>query len=91
MQAWADYDGDGYLDLAVANHFSTTTPVPPWALLHNRAHGKFTAVTNSPLAAIRDWSSCLDWMDYDGDGDLDLIAMRTEYDPMPCSSTRGVS
>ncbi|HOY59615.1 MAG TPA: FG-GAP-like repeat-containing protein, partial [Verrucomicrobiota bacterium] len=79
VQAWADYDGDGHLDLVVANHVYSSTSM---TLLHNSANGKFTAVTDSPLAAISDFWTSLDWVDYDGDGDLDLIASRSWSGPM---------
>ncbi|HOY60000.1 MAG TPA: FG-GAP-like repeat-containing protein [Verrucomicrobiota bacterium] len=82
LQAWADYDGDGYLDLAVANHYGYLTPLPPMALLHNSANGKFRAVTSSPLAAIRAYATSMNWVDYDGDGDLDLITTGSTFQPM---------
>ena len=67
---WADYDGDGNLDL-----FGTTTGNPDQVdlMFHNLGGGQFLRVTNSPLAEIRDISVAPVWGDYDNDGDLDLF------------------
>lgn len=80
--AWADYDGDGFVDLYVANY---ETP-GNWAegalsrgnrdfLWRNNGDGTFTDVTDD--AGLRPFAgdNCgrgVNWADYDRDGDQDL-------------------
>jgi len=66
---WGDYDNDGDLDLVLTGKvdgcgtFITT-------LYENTPGGVFLEVPTSLSYATR---SSLDWGDYDGDGDLDLV------------------
>jgi len=65
--SWADYDGDGDLDLYVANGYEQSN-----CLFRNEGGGTFTRVTQGPMVTTAvDWTS-LAWADYDNDGDLDL-------------------
>ena len=67
--AWADYDGDGDLDVAVSGwDFDYTFVI---AKIFNNSGGTFTDIGAS-LTGVYEGS--LDWGDYDGDGDLDLFA-----------------
>jgi hypothetical protein len=65
--AWADYDGDGDLDLYVAN-------AAPGAnvLYQNHGNGAFTDVASEASVGDTGDSRGAAWADYDGDGDLDL-------------------
>src|SRR5439155_1077149 len=67
--AWADYDGDGWPDLYVANEFGQN------ALYHNERDGTFTDVSDA--AGVRDtqWGWSAEFLDYDNDGRLDLYAV----------------
>jgi hypothetical protein len=70
---WGDYDGDGFLDLYVANGEAASTYFPD-ILYHNNGDGTFTDVTVS--AGIDDYSDPaygrgVAWADFDDDGDLD--------------------
>ena len=66
--AWADYDVDGDLDLAVAGIGDDR--VPALRLYSNEGRGQLSAANSSSLTGIQ--SSDLAWGDYDGDGDADL-------------------
>ncbi|MEQ8763430.1 MAG: FG-GAP-like repeat-containing protein [Planctomycetota bacterium] len=71
--AWADFDGDGDLDLAaVGNHHSN-------ALYRNDGDGKFTDVAKEAgVAEPVDGWGCL-FADYDNDGDEDLLIVRAGW------------
>lgn len=69
--AWGDYDGDGNIDVAVAN--DDHTQAKPIHLYHNNGDGTFTRVTEGILATDPISAFCLAWTDQDNDGDLDLF------------------
>jgi len=66
--AWGDYDNDGDLDLYVA----TTYPFQFSRLYRNEAGARFSDVTYLAGAATELNGRAL-WVDYDRDGDLDLV------------------
>ncbi len=74
--AWADYDGDGWLDLFVG-HESKPGDVHPCQLFHNNHDGTFTEV-QAPGAGAGKLGSNLGfvkgvtWGDYNNDGRPDL-------------------
>ena len=65
--AWADYDGDGWPDLYVANEFGDN------ALYRNQGDGTFR--DRAAEAGVTDGGAGMGvaWGDYDGDGDPDLF------------------
>ncbi|MDX2285615.1 MAG: FG-GAP-like repeat-containing protein [Bacteroidia bacterium] len=69
--AWADYDRDGDLDLAVSG--ATATGQSSRIFRNDGIRGGFTQLTSvqAPLAAVKDGS--LAWADYDRDGFMDLL------------------
>jgi len=67
--AWADYDNDGNLDLAVA---------APVRLYRNQGGKLVDATRSAGLAGARDgWDVC--WGDYNGDGHEDLYIVRSGF------------
>jgi hypothetical protein len=64
--AWADFDGDGDIDL-----FYATADCPGDRLLRNDGNGLFTDVTPPPLYDPSYGRGC-SWADFDNDGDQDL-------------------
>ena len=65
LAAWADYDGDGWLDLYVINYRSSNI------VYRNRGDGTFEDVTER-LGMEMD-AHVASWADYDADGDADLL------------------
>lgn len=68
--AWADYDGDGWLDFAMALYSGEVR-------LYRNDHGKFVSVGEqlglpSKSGALGDVPVAIAWGDYDRDGDLDF-------------------
>jgi len=63
-----DYDGDGDLDLYVAN-------LGPNKLFRNDGGGRFTDVTDEAGVAGQGWSAGCIFTDYDLDGDYDLFVV----------------
>ena len=73
-----DFDGDGDLDLFLG---SRSVPgsygmSPVQYLLENDGHGHFEDVTDSGLGDLKNMGMVTDaaWMDFDRDGDPDLVA-----------------
>ena len=67
--AWGDYDGDGDLDLYVVNREQSN------ALYKNDGTGHFTEVACEASIDNTDIGHAASWVDYDGDGDLDLAVV----------------
>jgi hypothetical protein len=69
--AWGDYDNDGDADLYVANN-GFNPAINNNALYRNDGNWTFTKITGSPAVEDQRPSCSADWVDCDGDGDLDL-------------------
>jgi hypothetical protein len=77
LTAWGDFDRDGFLDAFLDSEFCFSWGPATNALLHNNGDGTFAAVTNSVLNIRNDsvlWSYAVD---YDNDGALDLVPVRS--------------
>jgi hypothetical protein len=64
--AWADFDGDGWVDLYVANDISDN------AMYRNLGNGKFEDISHSAWVADYRGAMGLAVADYDRDGDQDI-------------------
>jgi len=69
--AWADYDGDGDLDLYIGNE-GTADAVYPSQLFQNQGDGTFRDVAVAAGVAFPGYAKGVAWGDYDDDGDPDL-------------------
>lgn len=72
--SWVDYDGDGWLDLYVAN--GGLSSVAASFLYRNRGDGTFERITEGPLVTDSAAHTGPAWGDYDDDGDPDLFIAR---------------
>ncbi|MBI2505922.1 MAG: CRTAC1 family protein [Candidatus Latescibacteria bacterium] len=76
--SWADYDGDGHLDLCATSYGENQ-------LYHNQGGGAFAEVgRQAGIGGTRGFWSGASWGDYDRDGDLDLYIcgyVQYRYDP----------
>jgi tetratricopeptide (TPR) repeat protein len=79
--AWGDADGDGWVDLAIANEVGPIdasdaerrqSPARV-ALYHNNHDGTFTDITERTGIDFRGWGMAVAWADYDSDSHLDLL------------------
>ncbi|HEY5910047.1 MAG TPA: FG-GAP-like repeat-containing protein [Verrucomicrobiae bacterium] len=77
--AWGDYNGDGYLDLYVANS-SFSTDVRN-SLYRNNGDGSFTKMTTNAFLATLGTGADAAWADMDNDGDVDLVVPRVFSGP----------
>lgn len=71
--SWGDYDNDGFLDLFVAEYFSTKFNL----VYHNNGDGTFTRAASNSVATEASSSVAGIWGDYDDDGDIDLFVCNT--------------
>lgn len=67
--AWGDYDNDGWVDLYLTNSDGNRRNM----LYHNEGNGSFTRITEGAGLDEADFSRCVNWVDYDNDGDVDLF------------------
>jgi hypothetical protein len=70
--SWADYDNDGFVDLFVGNETQDASLPHPCQLYHNNGDGTFTEVSAMSGINVREFVKCVNWGDYDNDGDPDL-------------------
>jgi len=79
--AWGDYDGDGWMDLVVANEdgpidrsdAQRSRSPARLTLYHNEHDGTFRDATDRAGLDLRGSLMGVAWADYDDDGHLDLV------------------
>ena len=69
--AWADYDGDGWLDLFIGNE-SRDSLAHRSELYRNRGDGTFEEIAADVGIEVMDFVKGVTWGDYDNDGRPDL-------------------
>ena len=72
--AWGDYDGDGDIDLAVSGENVTTTGGLNAVSEFYKNDPPGTLELDATIDATNTKGGALAWGDYDGDGNLDLVA-----------------
>ncbi len=68
--AWGDYDGDGFVDLYITNSSGDRENM----LYRNLQNGQFERITSGAAVSGIELTRGANWVDFDGDGDLDLFA-----------------
>jgi hypothetical protein len=75
--AWGDYDNDGWVDLYLTNSDGNRRNM----LYHNEGNGVFTRISEGAGLDEADFSRCVNWVDYDNDGDSDLFVTNEGNQP----------
>ncbi|MEM7383999.1 MAG: VCBS repeat-containing protein [Verrucomicrobiota bacterium] len=79
--AWADVNGDGWVDLLLTREWGSP------ALFRNERGRLVEATTEAGFDGLTGWWNGLAASDVDGDGDLDVVAtnfgLNTKYQPTP--------
>ncbi len=75
--AWADFDGDGLLDLVIGNEIARPdvawpADTPNVELYRNTGKGGFEEIAAATGLNVQGWVKGLSWGDYDNDGRPDL-------------------
>ena len=84
LASWADYDGDGWLDLFVGARAGAS-----W-LFHNEG-GAFTDMSAGSGISLDGSVRSAQWLDHDGDGRLDLFVIAAEENALSSSLFRGLA
>jgi VCBS repeat protein/ASPIC/UnbV protein len=79
VNAWADYDNDGFLDFFVDDHGDSSDHGGKNLLFHNNGDGTFAKILSG--AVVSDVGVAFDvrWADYDNDGFMDLLVVNNPY------------
>ncbi len=67
--SWGDYDNDGFVDLYLTNSDGDKRNM----LYRNKGDDSFERITSGAPVTEADLSRCVNWVDYDNDGDADLF------------------
>lgn len=67
--SWGDYDKDGFVDLYVTN----SSGLKKNFLYRNLGDGSFEKILTGAPVTDAYLSRCVNWIDYDGDGDQDIF------------------
>ncbi|MCC6460230.1 MAG: VCBS repeat-containing protein [Saprospiraceae bacterium] len=84
--SWGDYDKDGRLDLYVTNSGGTKRNY----LYHNDGNNAFTKISSGTPVTDAFESRCVNWVDFDNDGDQDLfVTNESDQDETLYRNTNG--
>jgi tetratricopeptide (TPR) repeat protein len=83
--AAADFDNDGFTDVAIANCGTNV-------IYRNNGDGTFSDVTAASGISGKHWSTSIGWGDLNGDGNLDLYVVNyVTHHLQPCRNQTGAS
>jgi hypothetical protein len=88
LAAWADYDGDGRLDLFVGAHAGASRLYRNDLYPNNQ--GAFVDMTAASGLALEGAVRSAEWLDHDGDGHLDLFAVTERESALSTTLFRGL-
>ncbi|MEZ4653450.1 MAG: VCBS repeat-containing protein [Candidatus Eisenbacteria bacterium] len=86
--SWGDYDGDGAIDLYLANSGNAVAEAN--RLFHQTATETFTQVSLPPATSDARRTRGVTWADYDNDGDLDIFGATRCHRARTSIATTGV-
>lgn len=75
----ADFDNDGWMDLALTSWGTLGSGTMGTNILLKNVYGQFQAVSDTPFALKNEFIEWHHWVDIDGDGDVDFFGATSPF------------